>query len=135
LPVATRGTAWTASGGTFGACRRSSTHSRSNRYSSHPRLAAAAHRPVEVYLPPTGYSLDQLLASFLASADFAANTADAYRRDLRLFLGWCAQHALAHSSADTTQLYDHTDDSLASDPAHLVAAYNEPAELTRVPSP
>jgi integrase/recombinase XerD len=31
------------------------------------------------------------------------------------------QHALAHASADTTQLYDHTNDSLAGDPAHLVA--------------
>lgn len=29
------------------------------------------------------------------------------------------QHALAHASADTTALYDHTDDSLASDPARL----------------
>ena len=31
------------------------------------------------------------------------------------------QHALAHTSPDTTALYDHTHDCLATDPAHLVA--------------
>ena len=56
--------------------------------------AAAPPRPVEVYLPPTGYRLDQLVASFLASADFSPNTADAYRGDLRLFLRWCTERAL-----------------------------------------
>lgn len=54
--------------------------------------ATAAPRPVEIYLPPVGYTLDQLLASFLARADFSANTAKAYHRDLRLFLGWCGRH-------------------------------------------
>jgi hypothetical protein len=32
------------------------------------------------------------------------------------------QHALDHASSDTTALYDHTEDSLTSDPAHLAAA-------------
>ncbi|MER6764541.1 MULTISPECIES: hypothetical protein [Amycolatopsis] len=29
---------------------------------------------------------------------------------------------MAHVSADTTALYEHTDDHLSTDPAHLVAA-------------
>lgn len=54
----------------------------------------APPRPAEVYLPPAGYTLDQLVASFLARADFSPNTTDAYRRDLRLFITWCHEHEL-----------------------------------------
>jgi site-specific recombinase XerD len=49
-------------------------------------------RPPEVYQPPGGYRLEQLAASWLAG--FEANTAAAYRTDLGLYLGWCADHGL-----------------------------------------
>lgn len=51
-------------------------------------------RPVEVYLPPTGYTRDQLVASFLASPRFSRNTREAYRGDLRLYFAWCDEQGL-----------------------------------------
>ncbi|WP_051898216.1 tyrosine-type recombinase/integrase [Sciscionella sediminilitoris] len=59
-----------------------------------PGPATEPPRPVEIYLPPTGYRLDQLVASFLADPRFGANTAEAYRRDLRTFLQWCDRNEL-----------------------------------------
>lgn len=51
-------------------------------------------RPVAVYAPPVEYTVEQLVASWLASASFSANTREAYGRDLRRYLSWCAGRGL-----------------------------------------
>lgn len=58
-------------------------------------IIAAGHeppRPVELYLAPNRYSLDQLRASFLTTV--GENTRDAYGRDLDVYLDWCDTRAL-----------------------------------------
>ncbi|MFF5100536.1 MULTISPECIES: tyrosine-type recombinase/integrase [Actinosynnema] len=59
-----------------------------------PWAVGAPPQPTGVYLPPGGHSLAKLVVAFLARPDLSANTAAAYRTDLRLFLGWCREHAL-----------------------------------------
>ncbi len=41
------------------------------------------------------WSLDQLVASWLATFTVSENTVAAYRRDLRQYLGWCATYSVA----------------------------------------
>ncbi len=55
------------------------------------------------------WSLDQLVASWLASYTASESTAAAYRRDIRQFLGWCATFSVAPLSVRVpeAQLYLH----------------------------